>query len=403
VGVPFTRPGQEADFSITLQAPEAPGSYQSTWRLRDREGQFFGDVFFALIQVPRPPDPVERVDEMRYVDDVTFEDGTLVLPGQAFEKIWRVRNSGTSTWGAGYELAFFGDHRMGGPEAVPLPEAAPGQTVDIVVPLTAPSTPGRHRSTWKGRSPDGDFFEFEMFVEISVARQASPGGRVDDAKFVKDVTVPDGKVVQAGATFLKTWRLRNTGTTTWGSGYVLAFLKDEQLAADPEVPLPPAAPGQEANVSVRLTAPLNPGEARSTWRPRSPDGALFGHEFFALINVPAPAPTRGLRPSAQLVEHQTLPHGSLVDGGQALAKVWRVKNTGPAAWGDGFSLVHVEGESFGAPDSVPIPATEPLKSSRLELELMMPAAAGRHRGVWKLRDPQGQLFGPQLIVSITVR
>jgi murein DD-endopeptidase MepM/ murein hydrolase activator NlpD len=47
---------------------------------------------------------------------------------------------------------------------------------------------------------------------------------VDDAAFVADVTIPDGTEVVAGVPFIKTWRLRNRGTSTWGAGYQLAHL-----------------------------------------------------------------------------------------------------------------------------------------------------------------------------------
>ena len=49
-----------------------------------------------------------------------------------------------------------------------------------------------------------------------------PTAMFDLAQFVRDVTIPDGSTYAPGATFTKTWRLRNAGTCTW-SGYVLVF------------------------------------------------------------------------------------------------------------------------------------------------------------------------------------
>jgi hypothetical protein len=37
--------------------------------------------------------------------------------------------------------------------------------------------------------------------------------------FVTDVTIPDGQVIPPGAKFVKTWRIKNTGTTTWTANY----------------------------------------------------------------------------------------------------------------------------------------------------------------------------------------
>ncbi len=403
--LPRTRPGEVVDLSVTLTAPDSPGSHQSTWRLRDRQGRAFGDVLFALIRVePQPVDgePAGR-DEMAYVDDVTVEDGTPVPAGQTFEKIWRVRNAGTTTWGAGYELAFVRDDPMEGVDAIPLPAAGPGDTVDLAVTLTAPSSQGTHRSTWKGRNPDGEQFEHEMFAEIKVVRPADPTARVDDARFVRDVTVPDGAIKQAGESFLKTWRIRNVGNAAWDNGFVLAFSSDEPMSDEKTVPLPPIEPGAEANVSVRLTAPLQPGIHKSTWQPRSPEGAFFGHVFFAEIRVPEPLGAADDKNRAQLMEHETFKPGSEAKPGQRLLKSWRVRNSGTSTWENGYTLAHVEGDRLSAPASVGVPRAVPLNTVRLSVPLVMPATPGRYRSVWKLRDPQGTTFGPQLIISIEVK
>jgi hypothetical protein len=401
--IPFTRPGQEAELSVTLRAPVTPGVHQTSWQLRNGNGQPFGDPLFALIQVVRESKPIEGVDEMSYVDDVTIADGTQVQAGQVIEKIWRVRNTGTTAWKTGYEMAFFGDERMGGPESFPLPAAQPGKTVDLVVSLTAPSAPGFHRTTWKPRRPDGGTFEHEMFAEIEVVRIASAAEVLDDAKFVQDVTIPDGTVKQAGETFLKTWQMRNTGTSTWGPGYELVFVDDVEMGDGTPVPLPPAEPGQEVNVSVRLVAPLVPGSHKNTWRPRNPQGEQFGHFFFTLISVPTPVTPAGVNHKASFIGHETLRPSVVVVPGEAVEKIWRVRNTGSTTWGEGFSLAFIEGFRLGGPKSVPVPAAEPLKTVRLTLPLQMPEAPGRYRSFWKLRDPQGNAFGPRLIVSVIVR
>ncbi len=403
IAVPFTRPGEAVEISITLTAPGTPGLALSSWRMRNPQGQLFGDPLFTQIEVVRAEVPTELLDEMRYVDDVTIEDGTKVEPGQRFNKIWRVRNSGTSSWGDGYEFVFVGDDPLDGPESIPLPAVNPGGTVDITLPLKAPETSGIYRSTWKGRNPQGTIFGFEMFTEIEVIRTVTPADELDDAKFVRDVTIPDGTVLQTGETFLKSWRIRNTGTSTWGSGYTLAFFADEQMTSEDHVPLPPAAPGEEVTVSVRLNAPPTPGSHKSTWRPKGPDGEFFGHVFFALITVPSPVPASGRRDKAVFLEHETFRPGTRVVPGQALLKLWRVRNNGDTTWENGYTLAFVEGDQLTEAESVAVPVTEPLKTVRLTLPLEMPTTPGAYRGVWKLRDPEGNLFGPRLVVSVVVR
>jgi hypothetical protein len=60
----------------------------------------------------------------------------------------------------------------------------------------------------------------------------------DWAQFIADVTVPDGTTYAPGATFRKTWRLRNIGTCTWTTSYSLVFDSGAQMGAPAAVNFP---------------------------------------------------------------------------------------------------------------------------------------------------------------------
>ena len=51
-----------------------------------------------------------------FITDVTIPDGTLMAPGQNFDKTWRIQNSGTCTWTVTYKAVFTGSGNgpMGG-------------------------------------------------------------------------------------------------------------------------------------------------------------------------------------------------------------------------------------------------------------------------------------------------
>jgi uncharacterized protein YkwD len=72
------------------------------------------------------------------LQDVTIPDNTYIAPGASFTKTWRFQNTGTCTW-TGYTIAFVSGDRMGAPDSVPVSTTASGATVDVSVPLTAPT------------------------------------------------------------------------------------------------------------------------------------------------------------------------------------------------------------------------------------------------------------------------
>jgi len=119
---------------------------------------------------------------------------------------------------------------------------------------------------------------------------SSPTSVCDQALFENDVTIPDGTAINPGASFKKTWRLKNTGTCQW-SGYTLVF--DSGDAMTPVIdPIGIVASGQEVDVSVSFTAPVAPGNYKSYWRLRNTSGVLLpvlggwlGKGFFVYIKV----------------------------------------------------------------------------------------------------------------------
>ncbi len=121
------------------------------------------------------------------------------------------------------------------------------------------------------------------------------------ARFVADVTVPDGTVLAPGASFTKTWRLKNVGTCTW-QNYSLVFDHGEAMGGPASVPIPATvAPGQQVDVSVTLTAPTKPGTYKGYWRLRDDKGVVFGLTtgvpFWVEVRVAAPTATATLTPA----------------------------------------------------------------------------------------------------------
>lgn len=98
----------------------------------------------------------------------------------------------------------------------------------------------------------------------------------DRVKFVSE-TVKDGSTFSPGQKIEKTWRLRNDGTCTWTTEYALVFDNGDAMQNIGPLPLAQAVPPQgEAEISVTLTAPAEPGSYQSNWKLRNTRNELFG-------------------------------------------------------------------------------------------------------------------------------
>jgi len=105
----------------------------------------------------------------------------------------------------------------------------------------------------------------------------------DDATI--DVTIPDDTPMAPGQEFVKTWRIKNTGTCTWGEGYRLVFSYGERMNGQ-FVPLTaPVLSGEEVEISVNFKAPTGIGAYTSAWQMVNPNGVTFGKAIFVKIIV----------------------------------------------------------------------------------------------------------------------
>jgi hypothetical protein len=111
---------------------------------------------------------------LTFVSDVSIPDNTQFDPGKSFTKTWKVQNSGSCAWDAGFKFQNTGGESMGA-TAFTLPSAVPaGQTFDISVPMTAPDKTGTLRSNWRMSTSAGAYFGDEVYVAIVVGNASAP-------------------------------------------------------------------------------------------------------------------------------------------------------------------------------------------------------------------------------------
>ena len=115
------------------------------------------------------------------------------------------------------------------------------------------------------------------------------GACSDNAEFVADVTIPDGTVMYPGQSFVKTWRLRNSGDCPWDGSYTLDFTGGEQMGGDSPQAVEATDTDGTLDISLAMIAPSAPGRHTGQWQMSSPDGELFGTAVTVVIVVPSPA------------------------------------------------------------------------------------------------------------------
>ncbi|MEY2819022.1 MAG: hypothetical protein RL275_2485, partial [Chloroflexota bacterium] len=102
------------------------------------------------------------------VTDVTFSDNTVVSPGQTMIKTWKLQNTGSCAWTPTYKVTFVSGNAMGGVTTPLGITVEPGQSGDISVAMTAPTTAGDAKGTWILTNDSGQNFGTTFFILVKV-------------------------------------------------------------------------------------------------------------------------------------------------------------------------------------------------------------------------------------------
>ena len=123
---------------------------------------------------------------------------------------------------------------------------------------------------------------------IGLVVPTSAGPTCFNAKFVADVTIPDGTVMQPGEKFRKIWRVQNTGTCSWDQGFgFIRWAGPEMGAKDIYYSIndQPVGPGGIVDFGIDMRAPYEPGDYVAHWVMISDAGKTFGGDYTVFIKV----------------------------------------------------------------------------------------------------------------------
>jgi hypothetical protein len=117
-------------------------------------------------ELPSPTPPC--TDSLKFIEDITIPDGTIVSAGQSIDKQWRVQNDGSCDWDSSYHLKLVSGDPLGTPAEMALFPARAGAEAVIQMALTAPQEPGTYHTAWQAYRPDDTPFDQAIYVEIVV-------------------------------------------------------------------------------------------------------------------------------------------------------------------------------------------------------------------------------------------
>ncbi|MCB8982365.1 MAG: C39 family peptidase [Ardenticatenaceae bacterium] len=195
--LPAAQPGAQVEISLDLTVPDTPGTHFSDWRLRDDKGELFGDVIYTRVIAQAPVSAPEGTCNSQFIADVTIPDDTVITPGEAFTKTWRLKNTGTRAWDDGFSIRYLGGVKMAAQDSYPLPPAAPGVEVDVSIDMTAPTAPGTHYEDWRLFDDKGEIFGEIVYVRVQVPWL--PGSSVVAPVSQRDARWADKRLGQVGS------------------------------------------------------------------------------------------------------------------------------------------------------------------------------------------------------------
>jgi hypothetical protein len=128
----------------------------------------------ALAQSFSPTITPECSNDLKFLEDLTIPDGTVIAPGAQIDKRWQVQNSGTCNWDARYSLRLVDGLSLGAPEEQALFPARGGAQALIRMLFTAPAEAGSYQSAWKAFDPEGVEFGEAIYIQIVVRVTSTP-------------------------------------------------------------------------------------------------------------------------------------------------------------------------------------------------------------------------------------
>jgi hypothetical protein len=116
-----------------------------------------------------PVSPTPSCYRLKFLQDLTVPDNSLMTPAEVFTKSWQVQNNGTCAWRPGFRMVLVGGVAMGGSPFTLDTTVNPGSKIEISIKMVAPTNQtGIVQGTWRMTDANGNQFGDALTVVIVV-------------------------------------------------------------------------------------------------------------------------------------------------------------------------------------------------------------------------------------------
>ncbi|XP_063932278.1 protein ILRUN-like [Zophobas morio] len=113
-------------------------------------------------------------------------------------------------------------------------------------------------------------------------------------KLISTTTIPS--FLRPGETFRQTWRLSNSGRSSWPLRSYLIPVSGYLLKGAQPVDVPSLFPGSECEIGLSFCCPSTPGQYALSWKMWSEDNCVyFGEQIWTVVIVNEVAPAEEKR------------------------------------------------------------------------------------------------------------
>lgn len=178
-------PGATMQVTLTLTAPNNPGTYATNWQLQTEDGQRFGPIrWLRAVVVGTRPEPLPTLAYEMLDFNNSAANINNMKPGQQFTGTWTLRNTGTAAWSGDFKAVYLDEPTPDTQTSAPDPmgistqttlrgltgkeQVKPGETVAVAFNLDAPTRPGAYAFHWQLQDENGRSFGGTRWLQLSV-------------------------------------------------------------------------------------------------------------------------------------------------------------------------------------------------------------------------------------------